>query len=89
MFEQSMLNTGKTKTPWTVAVSFIVQALALGVMVLIPLLNYYELPATELMTFLVAPPPPPPPPPPAPEMVVKKVIPGELVAGKLVQPTAN
>ena len=87
MFEQSLLNTGKTKTPWTVAVSFAIQALLLGVMVIIPLLNYYELPATELMTFLVAPPPPPPPPPPPAAVVIQKVIPREFDTGKLVQPT--
>ena len=87
MFEQSLLDTGKTKTPWTVAVSFAIQALLLGVMVIIPLLNYYELPATELMTFLVAPPPPPPPPPPPAAAVIQKVIPREFDTGKLVQPT--
>jgi len=87
MFEQSLLDTGKTKTPWTVAVSFAIQALLLGVMVIIPLLNYYELPATELMTFLVAPPPPPPPPPPPAAVVIQKVIPREFDTGKLVQPT--
>jgi len=87
MFEQILLDTGKTKTPWTVAVSFAIQALLLGVMVIIPLLNYYELPATELMTFLVAPPPPPPPPPPPAAVVIQKVIPREFDTGKLVQPT--
>lgn len=91
MFEQSLMDVaiGKTKTPWTVAVSFGLQFSLIGVMILIPLLDYYELPATELMTFLVAPPPPPPPPPPPAAMVVKqKVIPREFDAGKLVQPTA-
>jgi protein TonB len=43
---------------------------------LIPLLNYYELPATELMGFLVAPPPPPPPAPPP--IVTRKLIPEQF-----------
>ena len=76
MFEQSLMSTaiGKTRTPWAVALSFGLQVLLIGVMILIPLLNYYELPATELMGFLVAPPPPPPPPAPPP-VVTRKVVP--------------
>ena len=90
MFEQSLIEVaiGKTKTPWAVALSASIQGLLLGVMFLVPLLNYYQLPATELMTFLVAPPPPPPPPPPPAEIIVQKIIPREFDAGKLVQPTA-
>lgn len=91
MFEQSLmeLSVGKTRTPWTVAVSFLLQFMMIGVMILIPLLNYYELPATQLMTFLVAPPPPPPPPPPpAAEIVRPKVIPKQFDSGVLTQPTA-
>ncbi len=87
MFEQSLMETaiGKTKTSWAVLASFALQMLLVGVAILIPLLNYAGLPATELMTFLVAPPPPPPPPPP-PVTVKVKVIPREFDAGKLVQP---
>ena len=89
MFEQSLMEKNiKTKTSWTVAVSFGLQIFAICIALLIPLLNYYDLPAAELMTFLVAPPPPPPPPPP-PQAVVKpkKVIPREFDAGQLTQPT--
>ena len=66
MFEQSLieLNIKKGRSVWAMVLSSAVQGLLLGVFILIPLLNYYELPAAELMTFLVAPPPPPPPPPP-------------------------
>ena len=87
MFEQSLMETaiGKTKTSWAVLASFALQMLLVGVAILIPLLNYAGLPATELMTFLVAPPPPPPPPPP-PVTVKVKVIPREFDAGKLIQP---
>ena len=75
MFEQSLMSTavGKTRTSWTVALSFGLQVLMIGVGILIPLLNYYELPAGQLMGFLVAPPPPPPPAPPP--VVTRKVVP--------------
>lgn len=87
MFEQSLMDTaiGKTRTSWAVLASFTLQMLLVGVAILIPLLNYAGLPATELMTFLVAPPPPPPPPPP-PVTVKVKVAPREFDTGKLVQP---
>ena len=87
MFEQSVLETaiGKTRTSWAVLASFTLQMLLVGVAILIPLLNYAGLPATELMTFLVAPPPPPPPPPP-PVTVQPKIAPREFDTGKLVQP---
>ena len=76
MFEQSLieLNIKKGSSRWAIVISSALQALLLGVLILIPLLNYYELPAAELMTFLVAPPPPPPPPPP-PELAPQKVAP--------------
>jgi protein TonB len=90
MFEQSLMDTaiGKTKTSWTVLISFGLQMLLVGVGILIPLLNYAGLPATELMTFLVAPPPPPPPPPPPVVVKPKKVVPREFDSGKLIQPVA-
>ncbi len=90
MFEQSLMDLaiGKTRTPWTVLLSFGLQMLMVGVAILIPLLNYAGLPATELMTFLVAPPPPPPPPPPPVVVKLKKIVPREFDTGKLVQPVA-
>ena len=90
MFEQSLMEIaiGKTKTPWAVAFSFTMQGILVAVLLLVPLLDYYELPATELMTFLVAPPPPPPPPPPPSDLVIKKIIPREFDSGQLTQPTA-
>jgi protein TonB len=79
MFEDSLLESGGRLTTkrgrWTLF-SFVLEAIAVGVMVLIPLLFTEALPKTQLMTFLVAPPPPPPPPPPpaaAPIKVVKQV----------------
>ena len=78
MFEQSLMDTaiGKTRTPWAMALSCGLQLLLLGLAILFPLLNYYELPATELMGFLVAPPPPPPPAPPP--IVTRKIIPEQF-----------
>src|SRR5271165_518128 len=90
MFEDSLIESGrrfKTKRRFTV-ISFLLQALLLGVLVLIPLIYTDALPKQQLMTFLVAPPPPPPPPPPpaaAPIKVVK--IQSELDNGQLRTPT--
>ncbi len=65
MFEDSILDyggRGKTRKPITVFISFVVQCMMLGIMILIPLIYTEALPKAELMTFLMAPPPPPPPP---------------------------
>jgi protein TonB len=72
-----------------VLVSTIVQALILGVLILIPLIYTEALPKAMLSTLLIAPPPPPPPPPPP--AVVKTVIKpvARLIqSGKLMQPRA-
>jgi len=90
MFEQTFLDTGKTRKPWTVLVSFIVQLLLLAIAILIPMIYFDALPKSQLTSFLVAPPPPPPPPPPpaaAPPKVVK-VIPRQFDAGRLMAPKA-
>jgi protein TonB len=70
-------------------VSFIIQCMLLGVMVIIPLMITDTLPAVQLMTFLVAPPPPPPPPPPAAQAPIKVVhIASDLSSnGQLRTPT--
>jgi len=92
MFEDSLIESGnrlKTKRGTTTAISFVLQALLVGVLVLIPLIFTEALPKTQLMTFLVAPPPPPPPPPPpaaAPVRVVRQVQ-SDLVNGQLRTPT--
>lgn len=91
MFEQTFVEgTGKTNKPWTVAVSFLLQIVLIGIAILIPLYFTDSLPKTQLTSFLVAPPPPPPPPPPpaaAPVKVVK-VIPRQFDAGRLMAPKA-
>ena len=76
MFEDSLIESGgrlKTKRGIWTFFSFILEAVLVGVLVLIPLLFTEALPKTQLMTFLVAPPPPPPPPAAAPVKIVKQV----------------
>ena len=91
MFEDSLIESGgklKTKRGWTSIVSFAIQIMIIGVMVLIPLIFTEALPKQQLMTFLVAPPPPPPPPPPpaaAPVKVVKQIQ-TDIVNGELRTP---
>jgi periplasmic protein TonB len=91
MFEDSLIESGgklKTKRGWTSLVSFGIQVMIVGVLVLIPLIFTEALPKTQLMTFLVAPPPPPPPPPPAAAPVhVVKVIQTNIDNGQLRTPT--
>src|SRR3954468_10111649 len=92
MFEDSLIESGgklKTKRGWTSLLSFAIQVMIVGVMVLIPLIFTEALPKQQLMTFLVAPPPPPPPPPPpaaAPVKVVKQIQ-TDIVNGELRTPT--
>ncbi len=92
MFEDSLVESGgklKSKRGATTALSFILQILLIGVLVLLPLVFTEALPKQQLMTFLVAPPPPPPPPPPpaaTPEVkIVKRTT--ELDNGELRTPT--
>lgn len=91
MFEDSLIESGgklKTKRGWTSMLSFGIQIVIIGIMVLIPLIFTEALPKTQLMTFLVAPPPPPPPPPPAAAPVhVVKQIQTDIVNGELRTPT--
>ena len=91
MFEDSLIESGrrlKSKRGATTLLSFFLQAILLGVLILIPLIYTEALPKQQLMTFLVAPPPPPPPPPPAAMAVkvVKQVV-SEIANGQLRTPT--
>ena len=91
MFDE-MIVSGKTSElarthkPWSVGVSVILQATALGALLLIPLIYTQTLPNAMLSTFLVAPPPPAPPPPPA-QTVVKQVKTKTFAAAPAVAPT--
>ena len=89
MFEQSLMDLASTekKRPWTVGLSLLIQAMILGIMILIPLIFTESLSGGKMMTFLAAPPPPPPPPPPpaaAPVHVVKMIR--EFDDGRLTAP---
>jgi protein TonB len=90
MFEDSLIESGnklKTKRGMTTSVTFILEAILVGIMVLIPLLFTEALPKAQLLTGLVAPPPPPPPPPP-PAAVVKVVkIQTNMINDQLRTPT--
>jgi len=94
MFEDSLMESGgkiKTKQGATAAVSFFLQILLIGLLVLLPLVFTEALPKQQLMTFLVAPPPPPPPPPPpaaVPEVKIVKPKTSDLDNGQLRTPTA-
>ena len=91
MFEDSLLESAgrlRTKRRWTTMLSFLLQGLLIGLLVLIPLIYTEALPRQQLMTFLVAPPPPPPPPPPAAMPVkVVRVIQTDIINGQLRTPT--
>jgi len=92
MFEDSLVESSgriKTKRGATTVISFILEFLFLGILVLLPLIFTEALPTKQLMTLITAPPPPPPPPPPpaaAPVKVVK--MQSELDNGQLRTPTA-
>lgn len=90
MFEDSLMESGhriKTKRGMTMSISFIVQAVLIGFLILLPLILTEGLPARMLMAAIVAPPPPPPPPPPpAPTPHVQPRV-SEIVNGELRTPS--
>ncbi len=90
MFEDCLIESGgklKTKRLWTTMFSVVLQAILIGIMILIPLIYTEALPKQQLMTFLVAPPPPPPPPPPAPEVQAVKIVQTDIENGRLRTPS--
>jgi periplasmic protein TonB len=90
MFEDSLIESGgklKTKRGRMTFFSFVLEAVIVIVLILIPLMFTEALPKGQLMTFLVAPPPPPPPPPP-PAAAVKVVkVETDIVNNQLRTPT--
>lgn len=90
LFSQSLVELSaidRKRKRWTSASSFIVQALVVAFLVILPLWLTDSLPLQQLNTFLVAPPPPPPPPPPAaPTLKVQKVL-SQIVNGQLQAPS--
>lgn len=92
MFSDSVLDfAGQRKRQFfATTTSFVVNILALVVLVALPLAFVEELPKTQLLTFLVAPPPPPPPPPPAAaavQKVMRQIQTDVLSSGQLRTPS--
>lgn len=90
MFEDSLMESGnkiRTNQKYTTTLSFVIEAVIVGFLILLPLLITEALPLHQLNSFLVAPPPPPPPPPPpaAQPVHVQKV--SEVVNGELRAPS--
>src|ERR1700688_222843 len=90
MFEDSLIESGgklRTSRGRTTTFSFILEAVIVGIMVLIPLIFTEALPHAQLMMALVAPPPPPPPPPPPAAVRIVKQVQTDIVNGQLRTPT--
>ena len=90
MFEDSLIESGgklRTKRGRTTTVSFILEAVIIGIMILIPLMFTEALPKAMTMTFLAAPPPPPPPPPPPAVVHIIKQVETDIVNNQLRTPT--
>jgi len=91
LFKQTFVeSTGQTKKASAVASAFIVESIAVIVIIVIPLIFTDVLPKAMLGSLLTAPSapePPKPPPPPPPEMVKVKVIPKMFDMDKLTAPT--
>jgi protein TonB len=90
LFSDSLLEAGardRTRRSLATTVSFVLECLLVGVMLIVPLMFTEALPTQQLLTFLIAPPPPPPPPPP-PAAVVKVVRQTDVLNnGQLRTPT--
>ena len=79
----------KGRQTWATLLSFGLQCLMIGVLLLLPLYFTQELPKSQLLTFLIAPPPPPPPPPAAQQAakIMKQIQSDLLSGGQLRTPT--
>lgn len=92
MFSDSLLEFGQQRKRKALATttSFILNCLALGALLALPLMFTEELPKAQLLTFLVAPPPPPPPPPPAAaqvQRIIHQIQTDVLSTGQLRTPS--
>ncbi|MGD0363960.1 MAG: energy transducer TonB [Bryobacteraceae bacterium] len=66
MFEQTFMAGTQGRKARSVVLAFVLQAAAVGVIIVVPLMFVQPLPRIETMSYLLAPSPPPPPPPPPP-----------------------
>ena len=91
LFSDSLLQYRgqKSRQTWATLVSFVLQCLMLGVLILLPLYFTEQLPKSQLLTFLIEPPPPPPPPPAAQQVakIMKQIQSDLLSGGQLRTPT--
>jgi len=92
MFSDSLLEFGPQRKRKFLATttSFVLNCLALTILVALPLVFTEQLPKAQLLTFLMAPPPPPPPPPPAAaavQRVIHQIQTDMLSSGQLRTPS--
>lgn len=92
LFGDVLLETSalqRHRRTWSAILSFVVQCLLLGVLLIVPLMFTDVLPQQQLLTFLMAPPPPPPPPPAASVAAAKivRVVESDLLNGRLRAPS--
>ncbi|MGA7293428.1 MAG: energy transducer TonB [Terriglobales bacterium] len=92
LFDDILLETSdlqRHRRTFSAALSFVIQCLLLGVLLVVPLMFTEALPQGQLLTFLMAPPPPPPPPPAASVAAAKivKVEQSDIMNGQLRSPT--
>ena len=91
LFGDVLLETSdlqRHRRTWSALLSFVVQCLLLGVLLIVPLMFTDVLPQQQLLTFLMA--PPPPPPPPAASVAAAKVVrvvESDLLNGRLRAPS--
>jgi protein TonB len=92
LFSDVLLETNdlqRHRRTLSAVLSFAVQCLLLGVLLIVPLMFTDVLPQQQLLTFLMAPPPPPPPPPAASVAAAKvvKVVESDILNGRLRAPS--
>jgi protein TonB len=91
LFADSLLDSGaqeKKRRKFAAMISFNVQCLVIGTLIIVPLMFTDVLPKQQLLTYLMAPPPPPPPPPAAQAVAkVVKQVQSELLNGQLRTPS--
>lgn len=92
LFQDVLLESSggqRKRRTWPTLLSFFLEAVLLGVLVLIPLWFTDVLPKQQLLTFLEAPPPPPPPPAaaPAPTAVRMVKVTSDIANGQLRAPS--
>ncbi len=92
LFSDVLLETNdlqRHRRTLSAVLSFVVQCVLLGFLIIVPLMFTDVLPQQQLLTFLMAPPPPPPPPPAASVAAAKvvKVVESDILNGRLRAPS--